>query len=173
MIENLEYDNGSLIGTISLKNWNKFFNSDDTIYVVVGTKGVTESAEAKHENAYNYIIENQNDILSKILGGYVKEYSEKRNRMNRLGGRVSRDYAPEVSDAKDLSSYLVPYCINILDTAFDNCSYVAVRFVSQLESLGDVSVLMYKDRIVGFEYNGIVKIDDYAQKDCKEFLLGA
>lgn len=172
MIKNLEYDNGSLIGTIELDLWNGFFNSEDTIYVVVGTKGITESAEKKHENAYSYVTENQDKILSNILNGYLAEYTDKRSGCISLSNKTGIDYFPEINSTKDLSTNLVPYCINILDTAFDNCSYVVVRFVSQLESLGDVSVLMYKDRVIGYVYNGIFNIDEYAQKDCEE-LIGA
>ncbi len=168
MIKDLEYDNGSLIGTIELESWKGFFGSDDKIYVVIGSKEKGDKAEKKHENAYNYIVENQQSILAKILYGYVTEYSEKRGDMNYMGD----SYKPSVEQITDLSGYLVPYCIKILDTEFEDCSYTVIRFVSQLESLGDVSVLMHKDRVIVYEYNGIYNIDEFAQKDCKE-LIGA
>lgn len=164
MLKDMEYDNGSLIGTIELDSWKGFFGIDDPVYVVIGSKNKGDKPEKIHENAYNYITENQMDILAKILYGYVTEFSEKRCDMN----YVENQYKPSVETVTDLSSYLVPYCIKILDTQRDNCSYTVIRFVSQLESLGDVSVLMHKDRIIIFEYNGIVNIDDFAQQDCKD-----
>ncbi len=168
MIKDLEYDNGSLMGTIELKSWKGFFCSSDPIYLVIGSKEKTYKPEKKHENAYDYIVNNQQDILAKILYGYVTEFSEKRGDMNYADG----EYRPSVETITDLSAYLLPYCIKILDTQRDGCSYTVIRFVSQLESLGDVSVLMHKDRVIIFEYNGIVDIDEFAKKDC-ERLIGA
>ena len=161
MLKDLEYDNGSLIGTIELESWKGFFGSDDPIYVVIGSKEEGDTAEKQHENAYNYIVENQQNILAKILHGYVTEFSEKRCNMN----YIYDTYKPSVEAVTDLSAYLVPYCIKILDTQSDGYSYAVIRFVSQLASLGDVSVLMHKDRIIVYEYNGIVNIDEYVQKD--------
>ncbi len=163
MLKDMEYDNGSLMGTIELESWKGFFASDDPIYLVIGSNGKTSKPEKKHEAAYDYIVKNQQDVLAKILYGYVTEFSEKRGDMN----YTDNEYRPTVETVTDLSAYLVPYCIKILDTQRDNCSYTVIRFVSQLESLGDVSVLMHKDRVIIFEYNGIVDIDKLAQKDCK------
>lgn len=163
MLNDLEYDNGNLMGNIELESWKAFFGSEDPIYVVIGSKKKSDKPEKKHENAYDYLVKNQKDILAKILYGYVTEYSEKRCDMN----YTDNAYKPSVETVADLSGYLLPYCIKILDTQRDNCSYTVIRFVSQLESLGDVSVLMHKDRVIIFEYNGIVDIDKFAKNDSK------
>ena len=43
MLNDLEYDNGNLMGNIELESWKAFFGSEDPIYVVIGSKMHPES----------------------------------------------------------------------------------------------------------------------------------
>ena len=167
MIENLKNDCGNLMTSIKLEYWQDVFGKSDAFYVVIGDKNTTKKAEKKHEAAYTFIIENQDIILDNIFLGYFDEYRQNRSLMNMGGAKSTKKYLPQVKTDNDIKRYIIPSCINILDVEADGQSYVVFRFVSQLESLGDVSVLMHKDRVIIFEYNGIVDIDKFAKNDSK------
>ena len=167
MIENLKNDCGNLMTSIKLEYWQDVFGKSDAFYVVIGDKNTTKIAEKKHEAAYTFIIENQDIILDNIFLGYFDEYRQNRSLMNMGGAKSTKKYLPQVKTDNDIKRYIIPSCINILDVEADGQSYVVFRFVSQLENLGEFSVLTHKNRIVNFMYTGIAEAEHLALCDIK------
>ena len=168
MIENLKNDCGNLMTSIKLEYWQDVFGKSDAFYVVIGDKNTTKKAEKKHEAAYTFIIENQDIILDNIFLGYFDEYRQNRSLMNMGGAKSTKKYLPQVKTDNDIKRYIIPSCINILDVEADGQSYVVFRFVSQLECLGEFSVLTHKNRIISFMYTGISEADSLAKLDMQK-----
>ncbi|MBQ2347658.1 MAG: hypothetical protein II388_04725 [Clostridia bacterium] len=167
MIENLKNDCGTLMTGIKLEYWQDVFREKNDLYVIIGEKDTAKKVEAKHENAYGFIVDNQDILLDNIMLGYYDEYKQNRSSMNMGGEKSTKKYLPQIKTEDDIKNNIIPSCINILDVESDNQSYVVFRFVTQLESLGEFSVLTHKNRIVSFMYTGISDAENLAKLDMK------
>ena len=58
MIENLKNDCGTLMTGIKLEYWQDVFREKNDLYVIIGEKDTAKKVEAKHENAYGFIVDN-------------------------------------------------------------------------------------------------------------------
>ncbi|MBQ5440555.1 MAG: hypothetical protein IIT49_07220 [Clostridia bacterium] len=168
MIENLKNDCGTLMTGIKLEYWQDVFREKNDLYVIIGEKDTAKKVEAKHENAYGFIVDNQDILLDNIMLGYYDEYKQNRSSMNMGGEKSTKKYLPQIKTDDDIRRYIMPSCINILDVECDGQSYVVFRFVSQLECLGEFSVLTHKNRIVSFMYTGISEADSLAKLDMQK-----
>ena len=74
LIPNVEFINGIWRGKIQLNSWSNFFEDVKYIDLNVGGDSKVEKIEERHKLAYEYIISNQEKLLSLILNELMQRY---------------------------------------------------------------------------------------------------
>ena len=74
MLNILQNEYGLFETIISLKNWEKYWNKALEIRLNVGGDAIIDEIHDIHEKGYNYLVENQDQILKVIIDSIFNEY---------------------------------------------------------------------------------------------------
>lgn len=151
MIPNIRLEDDLLYGDIKLEKWEKRFNKNLNLELMLGL-GEYEDDLTGYEMAYNYIIDNQDLLLYKMLESIFENYYTWKNEIKDCFEDNEQDYVeeimPNISGSDELLKLIEPNAIIIHNIKKDNMPYIGFSFFSSWDVEHGVSFMIYKDRII-------------------------
>lgn len=147
LIPNVEFINGIWRGKIQLNSWSNFFEDVKYIDLNVGGDSKVEKIEERHKLAYEYIISNQEKLLSLILNELMERYPIMQEEYGYDEDELD-EYMPNVYNIVDFKNILNPKRIYILNVENECISYVGFHFMCSWDEEHDLGVMMHKEGIV-------------------------
>lgn len=147
MIPGVEQINGIWGGKINLNSWNDFFGAKLIIELNIGGDRTVNNLELRHKEAYEYILQNQRELLEKILLSLSTEYSNMQDEYG-YDDEEQDEYMPSVNNIRDFSKLLLPKRIYILDIEKENFQYIGFSFSCSWDDEHGYGVMMHKNRVV-------------------------
>ena len=95
MIPNIRLEDDLLYGDIKLEKWEKRFNKNLNLELMLGL-GEYEDDLTGYEMAYNYIIDNQDLLLYKMLESIFENYYTWKNEIKDCFEDDEQDYVEEI-----------------------------------------------------------------------------
>ena len=147
LISNIEFINGVWRGKIKLDSWSHFFEDDEYIDLNIGGDSRVEKLEDRHKLAYEYVVSNQESLLSSILNELKKKYPIMQEEYGYDEDELAK-YMPNVNNIVDFKNILNPKRIYILNVESEGIAYVGFHFMCLWDEEHDFGVMMHKERIV-------------------------
>lgn len=147
LIPNVEFINGIWRGKIQLNSWSNFFENVKYIDLNLGGDSKVEKIEDRHKLAYEYIISNQEKLLSLILNELMERYPIMQEEYGYDEDELD-EYMPNVNNIVDFKNILNPKRIYILNVENEGVAYVGFHFMCLWDEEHDFGVVMHKEKIV-------------------------
>ena len=147
LIPNVEFINGIWRGKIQLNSWSNFFEDVKYIDLNVGGDSKVEKIEERHKLAYEYIISNQEKLLSLILNELMERYPIMQEEYGYDEDELD-EYMPNVYNIVDFKNILNPKRIYILNVENEGVAYVGFHFMCLWDEEHDFGVMMHKDKVI-------------------------
>lgn len=125
-------------GTVSLDYWERLFDKTKDIYLNIGGDAVVESLEEFHKNGYDYLIDNQEDILKVIIAEVYNYYCE----------IYSNHEVKDVENEADIVSSIMPVGIYIHNIEHEGIPYIGYEFSCKWDEEHGIGIVLYKKEIV-------------------------
>ena len=164
MIPGMEQTNGFRRSKIILSSWNDFFGKDLIIELNIGGDKIVNSLKTIHNEAYEYILNHQSEILENILLSLLSEYSNMQDEYGYDDDEIDK-YMPSVNSINDFSKLMLPKRIYILDIEKDNLSYIGFCFSCSWDDEHGYGVMMHKNRVVKMGGEEIAFLSWVAEED--------
>ncbi len=147
LIETMKLEDEIWKGNIQLEVWNHFFGIDKDIELNIGTECKVEKIEKSHQNAYDYLVQNQKQLLTIILEELLQQYPAMQEMYGYEDDELE-EYMPDVTSITDFKRLMSPRRIYILDVESQGMAYIGFHFNCSWDDEMDFGVMMYKERIV-------------------------
>ena len=164
MIPGMEQTNGFRRSKIILSSWNDFFGKDLIIELNIGGDKIVNSLKTIHNEAYEYILNHQSEILENILLSLLSEYSNMQDEYGYDDDEIDK-YMPSVNSINDFSKLMLPKRIYILDIGKDNLAYIGFSFSCSWDDEHGYGVMMHKNRVVKMGGEEIAFLSWVAEED--------
>lgn len=155
MVKNLE-------GPITLACWRGFQSrqeaydapgsphpSDGHARITLGGDMVSDDPGVQpfHINAYNYLMEFQEQVQEQILLALMNEYSSLRE-MYGYDADVAAKLMPDISDPRQFKKLIGLSAVHLLNVSRDDIAYVGYEFGCTWDDEHGLGVMTHKDRII-------------------------
>jgi hypothetical protein len=157
-----KYEVKNLEGPITLACWRGFqsrleaYNapgsphpSDGHARITLGGDMLSDEPEVQpfHINAYNYLMEFQDQIQENILDALLKEYRS----LQEMYGYDEEDAAalmPDITDVLQFRKLIGLSAVHLLNVSRDDIAYVGYEFGCTWDAEHGLGVMTHKDRII-------------------------
>lgn len=167
-IPNLQLTQYGYEGGITLNKWNELMNSkvDNVIDLSVNVDEEDPEIHEEQIRAYNYLIDNQEQIINAILSCLYDRYPEIKGADE--NGEEGEEYLPEVKDISDLKPLIELYHVHIIDVFKNGIAYIGYEFNCTWDEEHGLGVMMFKDRIVDIGGSDTAILSWIAEADLEE-----
>lgn len=170
MIPNIRLEDDLLYGDIKLEKWEKRFNKSLDLELMLGL-GEYEEDFTGYEIGYNYIVDNQDLLLEKILQSIFENYYTWKDEIKDCFEDDEQDYVeeimPNISNYNELLTLIEPNTIIIHNIKKDGMPYIGISFFSSWDEEHGISFMMYKDRIIDVGMDSAT-LEYLAEEDAKQ-----
>lgn len=149
-IPNISLNEYGYEGTIELQAWDEFLSDLNGVYDLDISCNMNEGDQIITQEqiaAYNYVIENQNNIRDSIITELMKVYPEMQSEYD-YDEEEAEELMPDISDREDLKKLIGLYRIHILNVSKNGIAYTGYEFDCTWEEEHGLGVMMYQDKIV-------------------------
>ena len=122
-------------------------NGKCQIFVIPEYEEEDWAVQEYHIKAYDYLIENQDEIKQRMLNALINEYS-KLQEMYAYEPEEKEEYMPDVKDTDDFKKILGLSIVHLIDVEKDGYCYVGFELGCNWDDEHGVGIMTYKDRIV-------------------------
>jgi hypothetical protein len=151
MIPGVSKSDYSWEGNIELESWNKLYEQDLAIRLIVGGDSEVDKVIDHHYQAYNYISLNQQKILRIIFDAVYEHYPIWKDEYDYDKDEKSVPM-PDIASSIELKELLYPIRIFIMDVDVEGVSYFGIEFKCKWEKEHGLGIMLYKDRVVDVGY---------------------
>lgn len=135
-------------GQISLPVWEKFFGEEaKEICYDVGGDDPKYRLSKKHKTGLQYVVDNQEAILTVILNELNKQYPQLQEEYD-YSGEDKDNFMPDVTKITDFADLLSPIAIHILSVNKDGMPYIGYQFSCSWDREHGVGFMMFQDRVI-------------------------
>lgn len=135
-------------GCVSLPVWEEFFGDDaKELSYDIGGDDQKYRLSKKHKKGLQYVIDNQEIILTAILSELNKQYSQLQEKYD-YSIEEKEDYMPDVTNISEFADLLSPIAIHILSVNKDGMPYIGYEFSCSWDEEHGVGFMMFQDRVV-------------------------
>jgi hypothetical protein len=137
-------------GTISLPAWREFLDGEEGVYSFdIGGDMVLDNPSIlpEHIEAFNYAINNQNEILDTIVHALYENYSDMQSEYGYDEDEI-KEFMPNVEDINDFKSLIGLSAVHIMNVFKEGFAYIGYEFSCIWDEEHGFGVMMHKDRIV-------------------------
>ncbi len=147
MIPNLEKNDMFWEGTIQLNEWEKFFGYKLGIKLNVGGDSIVDEITEIHENTFNYLVEQQANILDIVVNEFYLQYPIWQEEYG-YDEDEKLYLMPNLTCIEDLKKLINPQKIYIMDIETDNIAYCGIDFHCRWDEEHGLGLMIHKRRIV-------------------------
>lgn len=147
MIPNLKKVDIFWEGTIQLTEWEKYFENKLELKLNIGGDCIVDEINKVHENAFNYIVDQQLNIIDTAINEFYLHYSSWQEEYGYDKDEKS-DLMPNITCKEDLKEVVKPQKIYIMDVETDNIAYYGIEFKCRWDEEHGLGLMMHKNRIV-------------------------
>ncbi len=149
-IPNISLNKYGYEGTIELQAWDEFLSDLNGVYDLDISCNMGEDDQIITQEqiaAYNYVIENQNNIRDSIITGLMKAYPEMQSEYD-FDEDEAEELMPDIRDREDFKKLIGLYRVHILNVFKNGIAYTGYEFDCSWEEEHGLGVMMYQDKIV-------------------------
>ena len=164
MLNILQNEYGLFETIISLKNWEKYWNKALEIRLNVGGDAIIDEIHDIHEKGYNYLVENQDQILKVIIDSIFNEY---KNFIRLYEDQENEDNCSifEIREKSKLKFLIQPKGIYIMDVSKNNMPYIGYEFSCSWDEEHDLGLMLYKTSVVDIGEGDVAFLSWVAEED--------
>ncbi len=147
MIENIiKNDFGTFEGKIKLDSWNEIF---DTTLDLMLSIDVADKIEDIHKKGFDYIIDNQKEMMDVILQEIFEYYEHyKMNLQCDYEEDEVEEWMPDLEDIRSLIPIIKPRRLHILNVSKNNLPYIGVQLNCSWDEEHGVGIMLWDNNIV-------------------------
>lgn len=150
-IPNLEWTEYGYEGEITLEHWEEIFKLTKSITIEIGADKVMHDEDKEitqeHILAYQFILDNQKDILIAIFEELLKVYPKWQDDYG-YDEDDKAEFMPYINTIEDLYRLIKPIGIHIICQSKESISYVGYEFDCTWDDEHGFGAMLHKDRIV-------------------------
>ena len=136
------------IDDINLPVWVDFFGEEaGELYYDLGGDDPKSRRSKNHKAGWQYIIDNQQAILSSILTELYKQYPTMQATYA-YDGEQKRNSMPDITSPEAFANLLSPIAIHILSVHQNGHPYIGYEFSCSWDREHGLGVMMFKDRVI-------------------------
>ena len=152
---------------VVLPSWNDIFNREMKIDISLGGDSIKDYETNEEYEAYQYLLDNQKDIIVNIVNELYKQYPDLRKEYG-YSKEEEEEYMPDVNNLDEYLKLINPHTIHILNTQKDGHSYYGIEFSCKWDEDHGVGVMMHKSRIVEIGLGDSAVLNWKARRDLKD-----
>lgn len=139
--------NGVWCSTIKLVDWIEYFNYPVEVNVNLGGDSKVENVQEKHLVAYQYLLDNQGELLQNILKSLFSEYSSLQRAYDYDELEI-QEYMPNVNLIDDFRELISLKRIHILNTEKNGLCYIGFHFECNWDDEQELGFMTHEKRVV-------------------------
>ena len=147
LIPEVKNVNGIWRGKIKLDAWNEFWEEEWLIDLNLGGDKIVTALDSKYNVGYEYLINNQKELLKVILKELLVNYPIMQEEYGYDDDELA-EYMPNIGDIEGFKSVIQPEGIYILDVEKDGLPYIGFHFKCTWDDEHDYGIMLYKDHVI-------------------------
>lgn len=162
---------GEFTGEIFLKSWQECFDMDLPIEIIIGGEEDIEEIKKYHIATFEYICENQADVMKSILESIFDNYEtwQVEYGYNDASFEEKEYSMPDIDNVANLLPLITPKRVIILDVEKDGYAYYGVQFVCSWDQEHNLGAMLYKTRVVAIGGDDTAFLSWIAEEDLESF----
>lgn len=169
----LQKIDGQYDGKIRLENWQQEFMMDLPMDFNIGGEVDVDEIKPYHENACEYLYENDKEILNIIIDAIYNNYSNWQIEYGYADMTAEeREYSmPDIERKEEIMPMLTPKCVIILDVEKGGMAYYGIQFICTWDQEHNLGVMLHKNRVVAIGTDEIAFLSWIAEEDCGNIVI--
>ncbi|WP_196887400.1 DUF6985 domain-containing protein [Aureivirga sp. CE67] len=106
-----------------------------------------EGPEMYHQNAFDYLIENQEEIKEVLLNALLEEYPDIQS-LYGYEGEDKEKWSPDVTDVEEFKKLIGVKRLHFMHVEKDNYAYVGFEFGCEWDDEHGLGIMMHKNRVI-------------------------
>ncbi|MHB8131598.1 MAG: DUF6985 domain-containing protein [Mobilitalea sp.] len=147
MIPNLKKEDIFWEGSIQLDEWKFYFGTNLDVKLNVGGDNIVDKITEIHENAFNYFVAHQSNIIDLVINEVYLNYHSWQEKYE-YDEDEKLSLMPNLTCIEDLKKLINPRKIYIMDIETDNIAYCGIEFQCLWDKEHGLGVMIHKSRIV-------------------------
>lgn len=159
--------NGIWETKILLEEWSTFFGYPIEVDVNLGGDSKVETVQDKHLRAYQYLKNNQKQLLKNILEKLFFEY---KNLQESYGydDEEKSEYMLGIYSIEDLKDLIKLKRVHILNVEKNNLSYIGFHFECKWDDEQELGFMTHETKVVKMGSSDSSFLSWIAEEDCKK-----
>ena len=142
-----ETSNRRIPSNVFLPSWNDIFKKEMKIDIYLGGDSIKDDETDEEYEAYQYLLDNQKDIIVNVVNELYKQYPDLRKKYG-YSKEEEEEYMPDVNNLDEYLKLINPHTIHLLVTQKDGHSYYGIEFSCKWDEEHGIGVMLHKSRIV-------------------------
>lgn len=151
---------------IVLDDWSSFFGNPVEVNVILGGDKKVETVQDKHLHTFEYLKNNQKQILKSIL---EKIFSEYKNLQEQYGYDEydKPEYMPDIDSTAELKDLIDLLRVYILNVEKNNLCYIGFEFACKWDDEHGLGFMTHETKIVEMGDMDSAFCSWIAEEDCE------